>query len=162
MLRLRFVPILVLIFMNLSCATTTESTRNLQGSKGVGSETVANRPFFPDCQPFESIDFGSFSVSRLRGVTLFENQGEVRSLTRVQIAAQPAGEEKVLYVLSDMEGRFNMSNLSPGVYDVWTCKQGFDEVQFHITLAPGNEDSKLMVFMGLAEGDGRRDVVVSR
>ena len=160
--RPQFIAIFLLSVLPFGCATTAEPTRDLQAVRGGRSETILSRPFFPDCQPFEVVDFGHFPVLHLKGVTLFENQGEERLLESVQIAVQVAGEEEALYALSSRAGRFDMGKLPPGVYDVWTCKPGYDEVRFRISLAPQNEDSEILIFMGLSEGDGRRDVVLSR
>lgn len=112
-----------------------------------------------ECAPFESIQFGSRSGSALRGMTLLEEDGSVNPLDDVQIAALNLEDGVVRGVLTGPDGAFSFDELPAGRYEVWTCKEGFDEIRFQLSLDPASPVRGFQLFLGPSEQTGRRDVV---
>jgi hypothetical protein len=123
----------------------------------------AGRPGEPvtlrECTPFESIQFNARSGSALQGATLVEEDGTMIPLGDVQIAAVNLEDGVVRGGVSGPGGAFSVDGLPQGRYEVWTCKEGFDEVRFQLSLDPASPVRGFQFFLGPSEQQGRRDVV---
>ena len=124
----------------------------------------SDRPKVPltDCSPFESLDLGEIEAAALRGRTLAGTDDGAEPLPAVQVAARAEGSGEIEFVITGGDGSFAIQSLRPGAYDVWTCLEGFDELRFRLTIAPGSTGESLDLYVGPSEAPGRREVVVVR
>jgi hypothetical protein len=77
----------------------------------------------------------------------------------VQIAAVNLEDGAVRGVVTGPGGAFSFDGLPQGLYEVWACKEGFDELRFQLSLDPASPVRGFQFFLGPSEQQGRRDVV---
>lgn len=118
-----------------------------------------DRTFREDCVFFETKNLGRVSVRALEGATVVGfDVDQAQPLPNFQIAALHGESEKLHFTFTEKDGRFSLSDPDPGSYAVWTCLDGFDELELEVVIDPAAEASGLVLWVGLAEAGGRRAV----
>lgn len=112
-----------------------------------------------ECIFFESHDFRQRLASSLKGHAWLDEGGKVTPLSDVQVAAQRVSDGREFFVVTREDGSFEITDLSPGAYEVWTCLDGFDELRFRFQIDPMSAIAGFDLYVGPSEASGRRDVV---
>ena len=139
---------IALAALALAGASCTEVPRGSVGMK-----------FRSHCQQFEVVAFDKkYSARAVAGRTLVETDDGSEPLSGVQVAVKNLATKRVQFTVSGPDGRFSLPRLRPGLYETWTCFDGFDELEFKIRLAPDGPPGELLLLLGPSESGGIRDV----
>lgn len=109
------------------------------------------------CASFEIVQFGEFEAASLSGRTTTGVRSVV-PLPTVQVVAEHLDSGKTSKTLSSDVGRFRLEDLNPGKYQVWTCAEGYDGIQFQLLINPDSTVSGIDIHLAASESGGVSDV----
>lgn len=102
---------------------------------------------------------GEFAAGRIEGRAVVGDGDDFEGLADVQVAARSLRTKRVVFVISDSAGRFTLPRLDTGDYEVSTCLDGFDSVEFTVRVAREAEQGTFLLFLPPSEsGAGIIDV----
>lgn len=112
------------------------------------------------CMQMETVVIeAEFAAGRIEGRTIIGDLDEFEGLGDVQVAARSVSTKKVVFVISDSEGRFSLPRLEPDRYELSTCLDGFDSVEFTVRVSRTAEQGGFLLFLRPSEaGTGILDV----
>ena len=120
----------------------------------------AGATYRSSCMHMETGVFeGEYSASAIEGRTVVGAAGDFEGLPNVQVAVRSLSTQRVVFVVSDSTGRFALPRLEPGRYEVSTCLDGFDSVEFTARVAQTAKPGTFLLFLPASEsGSGIIDV----
>jgi hypothetical protein len=149
------VVILPLLISTISCSSTVAFQDDPRSSIAASQRK--------ECKSFGIADLGEFWTARFSGRVLLDDSPFATSagvpLPGVEISATNQKSGKTVFVVAAADGSYDL-DLKPGLYEVRTCQEGFDELRFELTVDPSAEGNRVDLFVGISEGGGRRDVEV--
>lgn len=156
---MRLIIALSALFLVISCTATNDSlapdplgsTANVDALEKVST-------FVDDCESFETIEFGQIEAVSLAGHVLV-GAGPPVPLRGVQVAAKRHDRGQVSFTVTSETGFFEIEGLAAGKYEVWTCAEGYDRIQFDLLLESNSATRGIDIYTGPSEAGGRREVV---
>ena len=115
--------------------------------------------FRSHCQGVEVLAFDREIATReVTGRTLVEPDNRAEPLPDVQVAVRSIENGHVTFAVSGADGTFSLGHLRPGVYEAWTCLDGYDGLEFRLRVAPDAPSGELQLFLAPSEAVATRDV----
>lgn len=133
--------------------TTRDAEQHPDNERGSYAATDSG-----DCQSFEVLDFGAFEARALRG-NAWSGSEPAQPLSGVLVVARATETGEIHSAVTSSDGSFDLQGIDGGEYAVSACLDGFDELQFRVTIEEEKSVEHFELFLGASEALGRRDVV---
>ena len=97
-------------------------------------------------------------MREVAGRTLVEADSGPEALSDVQVAVKSIENGHVEFAVSGTDGKFSLGHLRPGLYEAWTCLDGYDGLEFRVRVAPDAPSGELQLLLAPSEAVATRDV----
>lgn len=128
-----------------------------------GPEPLA---FRSECMSFEHLVLkDEVVVRRVEGQAVVGEGEDFEPLHDVQIAVRDLDTGAVKFTFADPSGRFELPWLPAGRYKLWTCLDGFDQIETEVRVDGSAPRRELRVYVPVSEegtGWGLVDLVEKR
>lgn len=113
------------------------------------------RAFRSECMSFQHLVLkDEVAVRRVEGQVVVGEGEDFEPLHDVQIAVRNLETGAVKFTFADRSGRFVLPWLPAGRYTLWTCLDGFDQIETEVRIDDSAPARELRIYVPVSEGSG--------